>query len=673
MERSPDIERVKETITREYKILRIRKKGRFKVLFEDLARFAGNVFKLKISEKERSTNLLAIRMLDLDVEPHDFLSLALLVLITCISLSFLLVLISPLSLILIPLGILAFFWIRNYPKRMLEQRMIRNSSELVSLVLYLVVYMRHVPNLENALKFAAENLGGDIGNDLKKLIWDTQARKYADIQEALESYVLLWRGINPDFADSIYLIISSLYQADEGNRLALLDEAASRMIEGTYTRMVQYASALRNPINTIYMLGIILPILGMVMFPMIMAMSNFLFDPIYLVIFYNIILPAFVYYLLRGTLKKRPSGFPSPKIEEHPYVAKKHCFLFKGRNIPAIAPAIIIGILISVPFILWLQSESSKLLGETQIYMSLIFTLAVAAAVYSYVKLVSFQKIKILKRIYNIEKDIGDAIFQLGTHLSEGFPPEQSVERVAMIMKHTEISDFFKMIVMNIKRLGLSFSDAIFHRKYGAINFFPSPLIKTSAKILLETSKKSLQHAGVSLIYLARHLRNLKTIDNRVYEVLDEVLSSMRFQITFLAPVISATVVGLTTLITLVLASLSEHINALANMSVGTNIEGAALTPFTLGIFKLSGTIPLHVFQIVVGIYTIEIAILIGFAVANIEKPGDANYRNAVIAGVVMRSMLIYIFLTAISTLILGGLGRMALGITEVIRGVAGV
>lgn len=667
------MERISEAITREYKELRLRKKGRFQVLFEDIARAAGRIIKWRISEKERAINLLAIKMLELDVEPEDFASLAFLILILFSILSFTLMLISSLFILLLPLGIGLFLWIRNFPKRSLEYRMIRNSSELVSLILYLVVYMRHVPNLENAVKFAAENIGGEIGNDLKKLIWDTQARKYADLREALESYVILWKEISPDFADSIYLIISSLYQADENNRLALLDEAANRMIEGTYTRMVQYASALRNPLNTIYMLGIILPILGMVMFPMVMAMSKMLFDPIYLFIFYNGVLPAFVYYLLRGALKKRPSGFPAPKVEEHPFVAKKHCFLFKGRNVPAILPAIAVGAIIMIPFIQYCLSPSSSIIGETQVFMSLLFTASITAAIYAYTKLTSYQKLKILRRVYNIERDIADAIFQLGTHLSEGFPQEQAVERVATIMKYSDTADFLHTVTANIRRLGLSFEDAIFHKKYGAINFFPSPLIKTSAKILLETSKKSLQHAGVSLIYLSRHLSNLKRIDNRTYEVLDEVLSGMRFQVTFLAPVISAVVIGLTALITLVLASLSEHISVLSAMSLGEGIEGTALTPMVLGIFQLSGSVPLHIFQAVIGLYTIQIAVLIGYAVANIEKPGDANYRNATIASLLFRSMIIYIFIASISTLLLGGIARMALGITELMRGVAGV
>jgi hypothetical protein len=62
---------------------------------------------------------------------------------------------------------------------------------------------------------------------------------------------------------------SVLFQTDESYRMSLLDEAVNRVLEGTYTSMTQYASSLRNPINTIYMLGIVLPVLGMVMFPML--------------------------------------------------------------------------------------------------------------------------------------------------------------------------------------------------------------------------------------------------------------------------------------------------------------------------------------------------------------------------------------------------------------------
>ena len=46
------------------------------------------------------------------------------------------------------------------------------SNEMVLAVFYIVTYMRHTSNLENAINFASQHLTGPLALDLRKVIWD---------------------------------------------------------------------------------------------------------------------------------------------------------------------------------------------------------------------------------------------------------------------------------------------------------------------------------------------------------------------------------------------------------------------------------------------------------------------------------------------------------------------
>ena len=75
-----------------------------------------------------------------------------------------------------------------------------------------------------------------------------------------------------------------------------------------------------------------------------------------------------------------------------------------------------------------------------------------------------------------MENDFSHALFQLGTILVQEVPVEQAFVKVSSAMKGSETSDFLKKVVNNIRTLGLSASDALFHKEHGAVLMFPSPI-----------------------------------------------------------------------------------------------------------------------------------------------------------------------------------------------------
>ena len=76
------------------------------------------------------------------------------------------------------------------------------------------------------------------------------------------------------------------------------------MLDGTYETMSRYSAGLRGPINMIYMMGIMLPVLGLVMFPIMGSFMAEMASPVSLSVLYNIVLPLVVFFFARERILK---------------------------------------------------------------------------------------------------------------------------------------------------------------------------------------------------------------------------------------------------------------------------------------------------------------------------------------------------------------------------------
>lgn len=654
----------KEIESREYKIFKLIEKPWNIQIFEKLCKFSGAILKVKLEPEEKEKLENAIKILNLDIEPEDISSLSLLSMIFIASLCLFAFIAGSLVMVIVFVlcAIFAQRYIKNIPINGVKARMIRASGDLILAILYIVIYMRHNPNLEKAIEFAADNLTGPLALDFQKLLWDVETRKYESLKNALDNYVLTWKENCPQFVDAMYLIETSQLQTSEEKRLEILDMAVSRILDGTFDSMSHFASSLREPVNALYMMGIILPILGLVLFPIFASFLSDVFNVNYIAVLYNIILPIVVYMLGRNILANRPTSFPAPNIEGHPDVPKKGCFLLAGINIPAILPAIGVFTLSMFIFYNFYLKAVPVVPSEVDIYFSMIPIMGISLTIFTYTKLASFQRMRVWKKIIEVEREFTDASFQLGNRISEGFPPEIAVERVSNVMKKTEISNFFNVILINMHKVGLSFNAAIFDDKYGAINLYPSRIIRSSMQVMVESARKSLRDAAISLINFSTYLRSMERINEKVRDILDEVISSMRFQAAYITPIMCGVVVGLSALIIIILYFLQEQITKLSAVS---GEGGFSMGTWAFGMFVVSKSIPLYLLQIVVGIYMIEILLLISYILAEIERTGDETYRNHVISSMILPSIIIYIICSIVVTVMFTGIGRAALAIGE--------
>ncbi|MBN1544667.1 hypothetical protein JW898_04345 [Candidatus Woesearchaeota archaeon] len=586
-------------------------------------------------------------------------------------------------------GAILIFPLGNWPHFLANSWRMKASNQMVLSIFYIVTYMRHTSNLELAIDFAAEHLSPPLSLDFKRIIWNLETEKYSTVKESLDAYLESWRKWNMEFIESMHLVEGSLLEGDETARVAMLDKSLDVILQETYEKMLHYAHSLKSPITMLHMLGIILPILGLVILPLVVSFMEGV-AWYHLATLYNIILPASVYYLGKQILSQRPTGYGNIDISKNPELRKYRNFVIKAGatdiEINPIYVSIIVAIIclfiaflpliihILVPgwdiiitnggeiamidtyvnddgkFYLIGYRESTKpelgMIGPFGLGAALLSSfmpLAVGLSVGIYYNVRTKNVLKIRDETKKLEGEFASALFQLGNRLGDGFPAEIAFAKVANAIPDTYSGQFFASVSQNITKLGMSIEQAIFDPQRGAILHYPSDLIETSMKVLIESAKKGPLVAAQALINVSRYIKEMHSVEERLKDLMADTISSMKSQIKFLTPVISGIVIGITSMVTTILVKLGDQLKTLQSESAASQAGAVG----AVGLTQLFGDgMPTFYFQIIVGFYVVQIVYILTILVNGIENGFDKLAEEYEIGINMKRSTIMYCILS---------------------------
>jgi hypothetical protein len=590
-------------------------------------------------------------------------------------------------------GGIMIFPLGNAPHFMANSWRMQASNQMVLSIFYVVTYMRHTSNLELAIDFAAEHLSPPLSLDFKRIIWNIETEKYPSVKESIDAYLGGWRKWNMEFIESMHLIEGSLLEGDENARVSMLDKSLDVILQETYEKMLHYAQNLKSPITMLHMLGIILPILGLVILPLVVSFMEGVYW-YHLSTLYNLILPASVYYLGREILSKRPTGYGSVDISKDPELQKYRNFILKiGPSEIMISPiylsifvAALCLLLAFIPILAHIASPGWDIAttngGEIKIItdyaiddgkfyligyqmsskpergyigpfglgaalLSSFLPLAVGLSVGLYYKVRSKNVLKIRDESKKLEAEFASALFQLGNRLGDGYPAEIAFGKVAEAIPDTISGQFFGMVATNLGQVGMSLEQSIFDPQNGALRHYPSDLIETSMKVLMESAKKGPLVAAQAMINVSRYVREMHSVDERLKDLMADTISSMNSQIKFLTPVIAAIVIGITSMVTTILGKLGGQLQKLQSETA------ASQAGVSMGLTSLFGDgMPTFYFQIIVGFYVVQITYILTIIVNGIENGVDELAENYNVGQNMTRSTVMYCVVSAIVMLV---------------------
>ncbi|MFW5879671.1 MAG: type II secretion system F family protein [bacterium] len=584
-------------------------------------------------------------------------------------------------------GLGAIIPLFQMPNFLADRFRLKASGQMVLSIFYLVTYMRHTSNLERAIEFAAAFLNKPLSTEFRKVLWDVEAGSFDTISDSLENMVDKWREYNPEFVDAIHLIESSLLEGSDNRRLQLLDKSLDVILDETYEKMLHFAHNLQSPITTLHMLGIILPILGLVILPLALSFLEEI-KWYHIAVLYNVFLPVMVFLLGQRILSRRPSGYGETPLDESNKEVKAaldtNIILFgKDTNIPPnifLAVGLILSLFMGLSpvimhalniedfgfgdelalescgqeycFLGYREVESSTFgegLQEVGPYgmgasiMSLLFILGVGITFGIYYNSKSRALKKVFDKSKELENQFSSALFQLGNRLGDNIPAEIAAYKVAQTLPDTAAGNFFKIVSVNIQKLGMSVQDAIFNSSVGAIIYYPSQLIESSMKVLIQAVKKGPLIASNALINISRYVKEMHKVEERLQDLMAEVISSMKSQISFLTPIIAAIVVGITSMISTIIGNLNMSLSA-----VGENVPAnSGQLDMVSQFFKAA--MPTYYFQIIVGLYVLQITFILTILVNSIKNGSDKVEEQYMLGQGLTKSISLY----ALSTIAL--------------------
>ncbi|MBI4173872.1 MAG: hypothetical protein HY519_04080 [Candidatus Aenigmarchaeota archaeon] len=700
-----------QNTSREYKQFKKEEKSAlegkdFTHRYARLCRAAYKLFKLNPPNGFAEKLDKAILISDLAIRPAQVFALFIATLIVTLLLAAIPILMTgsmTLKLMILSLPLIISYYTLTYPIFLADVTRIRASDESVKVVLYMAIYLRQNPGIEGAIGFAARHATGPFGADLKKIMWDLQIGKYQSIDDAFTSRVKKWVEWDKDFIEAFQLLMGITSVVSEEKRKKLLQDALDLILERTYQKMKDYGRNLRTPTLFIHTLGMTMPILGLVMFPLVaIFMSG---DkpslPFFIAFGYTVVLPIILFWYTRRTISKRPGAYSYPDISRHPELPPPGKIMFKGKDgkkvlIPVRPISLAIFLLLVFPGLAYMLSLASdwviytgngstpglwkqRILLEynalpcdgrgicvinpafTAILFSLSIIWAVGFSLAFHLYASSFQRVKIRNGIKQLESDFIVGLSRLSDVLSTNVPIETAMEEVARKYKmygytKSPMYEFFTSVLRRLKQVGQTLDQALFDKQTGLIKLYPSKLINDTLKVIASSSKKGPLIVSLVTKSISDFLSRTRSVEELIKDILDEVVSNAKLQVSFIAPFVTGIVAGTAVLIVQLLYVIGNAIDKINN---ALNIGGSGgvklgIEEFIKGL-NLETMMPPSVFQLVVGTYMLEIVILLGFFLNGLENGFDNTTRNYTIGRYLIIATVLYSIVVIVSIAMFAG------------------
>jgi hypothetical protein len=652
-------------------------------VYEKLCKFAE---KLKLRPPKQFAEKLNYDVVysGLNVTPTGVFSASFLVLFllsfVCFFFSFLIHDIA-LLVILATLPLALFWYIFTYPSYQAEVTRIQAGTEAIKIILYMVIYLKSNPSFEGAVQFAIQHSKGPISDDIRKAFWDLETGKYRTIEEALSFYSQKWAWWNEDFVRSLNLLYTVLVEPSEKGREEILKKALDHILITTHRKMKAYVEEISGPISILHILGLLLPALGIIMFPMIAIFLQNAVSVPQLIIGYIVFLPILNLFFVNRLLRKRPGAFMAPDISKHPDLPPPNFFAVRIGKIRLFIPVFLFSMLVGIVAMLYgayhflnlgitiasLPPDMVKkiVLEEAGINVKnfLVVTSFVGGFATFFILnyyLRSVQRIKIRNEIKEIERDFAACMFSLGNFFSEGYPIEfgigKAIEEYKRLgMEKRPTYGFLVRLYDAIKNFGVSFKSALFGERFMLIKRYHSALIEDVMRVLADASEKGSYFLGTIAKTLSNYLESIYTIEDRIRELLAETRGSIKMQASFVIPMINGIIMALSAFIVNMLRILSEIIGRIQQM-FGISLGGMGKDILTILIGNYENMVPSTLLQAVIGIYTIEAITIFSMLLSGVENGIDPVAKDWEISNNLIKGMALFFLVYLIALFVFGNI-----------------
>ena len=487
------------------------------------------------------------------------------------------------------LPLILFAFLSSYPEMLAKRVQASLVGKTPEPINYMTMSLRTSPTLERAVLFASEHCDEPMASHLKRVIWEVSMRKHSSVEASLTSFAYKWGRWDEDFKRSLYVIRGSTLERTREGFERSLEKAHTIALNGAKEKVEEFASRLSGPATVLFALGVVLPLMVGSMVPMqsmelpavgsamsSSSSSNNMVVP--LVLAMDVAFPFITFLYAYMILGRRPGTMAPPEVEAS-----------AGRGAFFLALSMgILPLMVYVPFF----SQAFPFLSDLGLLPVLLsLSLFTGTWLFLYSRSAYLER----KRLLAMERDLPDALFQLGNRMVEGEPLETAFDSVAITMASSPMAPLFKDISCRLSISHSTLEDVLFSRD-GVLTRSKSRALKASMRSLLEAVKKDQVSAGQTVLQTAGYIKDLQKVDHDIRVKLQSVVDMMRTTSMFFAPMVMGITVAMYSL-------LSQQFSQLGDGG------GSMLLPMD--------------FALIMGVYLMLSTVISSYFVIGISEVGD--------------------------------------------------
>jgi len=488
-----------------------------------------------------------------------------------------------------------------YPFHLARKRRLQVLYDVPVAVGAMAISLQANPSLSEAVELAGSVTGEGLSRELKGL----HMRASTGAAESLEEEVRrlaerVGEGV-PQFKEALLKIVSASLERGEESIRRESEMAVSEAHEGLRISMRRYAHSLRTPTLILFSLGVMLPLMLVAILPLTGSGVEELPKT---VLFFNVALPLATALYGTTILSRRPP-FSRPLQEEV-------CW---GRR-PLLYPLVLFVLLLAA---LILQKH---LLGVAPLYLSMQAVVGVSLTVSLAGAVRYLPGREEARRCLELEKELPEALYYIGSSMSEGKSFERALRRAHDHMKAPAVQKLLKDALSRLTRQKVSLKEA-FLGDDGVLEDYPSPLTRSSMMITVYAVERNPEATGRLLMAYSSFLKGLKRIKEEMLEELSSTVGMMEATAVLFAPLILGITVSM-------YGAFAENMVGLGGVPTGGLGSLATYTP-----------IPEASFLLIAGAYLIFISTFLSYFTGQVRSREEGVlrfrpiFRNPLISSVI--------------------------------------
>jgi hypothetical protein len=535
--------------------------------------------------------------------------------------------------LVIPIGAVLWASSINY-----SQKIVSFKEEMLQALLEISNHVLLNTSIEAALVYSAENIKGTLGKQLRSIKEKIETKQITTLGEALEEYIPLWLKINPDFVKGLNLLQTAAI-APKNEREKIIEEVIETVIISYHDSGKRLTEKLTGQTNGLISMGVTLPMISLILLPLLTIFMPQIANFTLLLFIYAIFFPTIILFLSMNFATNRVQ-VNTIDMSSSPLYKKTPPIFY----LIAVGIAIIM-IILPIAHLMTINLNTTEGVQREYSLVSLVIiwsgllglVIAIEIFCYSYFK----RNEKLWLELEEIERDIPNLLQIISSYLSLNRSMESIFSDIVSDYKHHGFGSHPTVkIITNLK-------DSLYNTKRSLLDLTESYLPKIAPSKRMSSifrrivlfSEIDMKSASKSAKMIRAQTISIYELDDYIQTLLAETVSVVSMTTTMLAPLLATAAIIMSAAIVMSLQFIKEKINGIV-----TSVGGQAIE---MEFIKITQIIPPTMLEIIVGLFFIEMSVILSIFLSTIKNGTDKYkiaktiYENLLTAFILFSVMLI--------------------------------